>query len=400
MRTPLEFAVSLLRFAFALMLCGLIFSGDARAATNLATTCSLASAAGGSRSACPAASYLFDLARPDTLVRICRAKQYCTDAERVWARFDSASATLDWIEVCSADKAPGSTITECKGTSTTQWGAMRMVKPADVAKATAAEPQPASDFPGTFAVSPASGVAPLSVTITWDVSAFTGGSCTASGSWTGAKALKGSQTASNLTSNASYTLSCSRPITGTGSAMLEWSKPTTNTDGSPITNLAGFRILYGTSATALTQTVQVATPSATTFTVANLNAGTWYFAVRAYNSAGGESVNSNVDSKTIAAAGAQSVAATRTVAVSAPPPPVPAPPVLQVVESQVFNAAADYSLLAFKPSVKYGTVPLGTPCDASRPIRDGYFAVPLAAVQWAGSSRTKYPVARCSTPAQ
>ncbi len=74
--------------------------------------------------------------------------------------------------------------------------------------------------------------------------------------------------------------------TGTGTATLSWILPTTNTDGSPLTDLAGVEILYGTSATALNQTVMVG-PTATTYTVTTLGSGTWYFTVESYNSAGG-----------------------------------------------------------------------------------------------------------------
>lgn len=84
-----------------------------------------------------------------------------------------------------------------------------------------------------------------------------------------------------------------------GSSSLEWQAPTQNTNGSALTNLAGFRVVYGTTAAALTQTIDIPNPAARTYKVDGLSSGTWYFAVRAYNSAGGESVNSNVASKVI-----------------------------------------------------------------------------------------------------
>ncbi len=84
-----------------------------------------------------------------------------------------------------------------------------------------------------------------------------------------------------------------------GSASLTWTPPTENTDGSTITNLAGFSIQYGTSSGALTQTLQVANPGVASYVVTGLSSGTWYFAVRAYSSSGAESANSNVTSKTI-----------------------------------------------------------------------------------------------------
>lgn len=84
-----------------------------------------------------------------------------------------------------------------------------------------------------------------------------------------------------------------------GTAPLSWTPPTQNIDGSSLTNLAGYRIHYGTSPTAMTQTIQVANPGLRSYTVSNLASGTYYFAVRAYTSAGSESVLSNVESKTI-----------------------------------------------------------------------------------------------------
>ena len=257
----------------------------------------------------------------------------------------------------------------------------------DEVRLAAAAPEP--PFPGAFTVTPEACVSPCTVTITWDVRTFTGGTCTASGSWVGAKPLNGTQSVSNLTASPSYVLSCSRSVAG--SAVLEWTAPTKNTDGSTLTNLAGYRAMYGTAATSLTQSVQIANPLALTYTVTNLSPATWFFALRAYNTVGAESSNSNVTSKVVAA-GTETVSATRTVSVSPAPPE---PPMLRVVQADVFNATADYAILAFRPSLKYGTAALGTPCDNTKPIYGGYFPVPLEAVQWISTGRTKYPVARC-----
>lgn len=84
-----------------------------------------------------------------------------------------------------------------------------------------------------------------------------------------------------------------------GTATINWTPPLNNTDGSTLSNLAGYNIHYGTSSTALTQTVQVAQAGLTTYTLSNLTSGTWYFGVSAYNSAGTESAMSNLASKTI-----------------------------------------------------------------------------------------------------
>jgi hypothetical protein len=85
----------------------------------------------------------------------------------------------------------------------------------------------------------------------------------------------------------------------TGSATLSWTPPTQNTDGSALTSLAGYRVYYGTSATALTSTIQLTNPGLTRYVVSDLSAGTYYFAIAAYNSTGTESAMSNVGSKSI-----------------------------------------------------------------------------------------------------
>jgi len=84
-----------------------------------------------------------------------------------------------------------------------------------------------------------------------------------------------------------------------GSATISWTPPTRNSDGSTLTNLAGYRIYYGTSSGSMTRSVQVANAGIATHVVDNLSPATWYFAVRAYSSSGAESAASNVASKTI-----------------------------------------------------------------------------------------------------
>lgn len=89
------------------------------------------------------------------------------------------------------------------------------------------------------------------------------------------------------------------PVTTTGSVTLNWGAPTQNTDGSSLTNLAGYRIAYGSSAGNLNQTIEVANAGLTTYTVDNLTSGTWYFSLRAYSTANVESSLSNPVSATV-----------------------------------------------------------------------------------------------------
>lgn len=84
-----------------------------------------------------------------------------------------------------------------------------------------------------------------------------------------------------------------------GVATVSWVPPTQNTDGSALTDLAGYRIVYGMSPTSLGQQIQIPTVGSTSYSISNLSPGTYYFAVKAYNLAGAESSLSNITAKTL-----------------------------------------------------------------------------------------------------
>jgi len=160
-----------------------------------------------------------------------------------------------------------------------------------------------SDSPSTIA----SGSASI---LTW--SSINATACTASGGWSGTLAPSGSQSTGVLSASTTYTLSCTgaggsvsqsatvsvTPAT-TGTAILTWVPPTSNTDGSAVTPLSGYTIYYGTSASALTQSVVITDATTTTCEVTGLAPGTWYFAVAAAAQDGTESAQSNLGSKVI-----------------------------------------------------------------------------------------------------
>jgi Fibronectin type III domain len=73
---------------------------------------------------------------------------------------------------------------------------------------------------------------------------------------------------------------------------LDWQPPTENTNGTPLTNLAGYYIYYGTQSQNYTNTIQITNPGVTTYVVENLSPGTYYFVIAAYNSAGEDSADS------------------------------------------------------------------------------------------------------------
>ena len=91
------------------------------------------------------------------------------------------------------------------------------------------------------------------------------------------------------------------PTTGSGTATVKWVAPTENSNGTALTNLAGYTVYYGTSASTLSQeqSIQVSNPAALSYTVTGLTSGTWYFAVASYTTTGQASTLSAVSSKTI-----------------------------------------------------------------------------------------------------
>jgi hypothetical protein len=84
-----------------------------------------------------------------------------------------------------------------------------------------------------------------------------------------------------------------------GSATLNWTQPTQNTDGSPLSDLSGYIIFYGTNPSSLSQQISLSDPSLSTHVVPGLSMGTWYFAVKAVTTSGVDSGFSNTASKTI-----------------------------------------------------------------------------------------------------
>lgn len=69
------------------------------------------------------------------------------------------------------------------------------------------------------------------------------------------------------------------------SVTLSWNPPTQNSDGSSINNLAGYTLHYGTSSEDYTGSIEITSPTATSYAVSDSNfpPGTYYFAISAYN---------------------------------------------------------------------------------------------------------------------
>jgi hypothetical protein len=78
------------------------------------------------------------------------------------------------------------------------------------------------------------------------------------------------------------------------SVTLSWTAPTLNSDGEPVTDLAGYHVYYGTSEKNMTSVINVDKSTTNDQVIGNLQPGTWYFAVSAYNSAQIESAISAI----------------------------------------------------------------------------------------------------------
>jgi hypothetical protein len=110
--------------------------------------------------------------------------------------------------------------------------------------------------------------------------------------------LSGTPTAAGTTSNIvesvsdgpvsaalpAYSIDVAAPVTSsTGTATLSWSQPVDNTNGTPLTNLAGYVVRYGTSTSALNTQISVTSASTTSLEISNLSPAVWYFEVAAVN---------------------------------------------------------------------------------------------------------------------
>lgn len=165
-----------------------------------------------------------------------------------------------------------------------------------------------------------------------------------------------------------------------GDAVLTWTAPTQNVDGTAIPatgpgSLAGFRIYYRPSTSSTDTLIVVSDPLATTYTITGLVSGTWNFQMTAYNAENVESDKSNAVSKTILEA--------------------PLPPSMQLVtvDTSVYNVVKKTNGFAL---IRMGSVPLNTPCDPMQSV-NGHNAVPTSAVTWSGTARSIVVVAKCSS---
>jgi hypothetical protein len=217
----------------------------------------------------------------------------------------------------------------------------------------------------TLSATPPSGPGSVTPVLTW--SSTNAVSCTASGGWSGTKQTSGTETLAPITATASYTLTCAG--VADSKVTVAWVAPTQNTDDSPLTDLAGFRILWGRSATVLDQTTYLQDPTARTWVKDQFTPGTWYFSVRPFNAGGFEAADSNIASKVIGAAPTAAKTASVTVF------KVPKPATLVTVAQAVYDVRPNESTFAFDRGRQVGSVKLGAACDEQRTTGADFFAL-------------------------
>jgi hypothetical protein len=85
----------------------------------------------------------------------------------------------------------------------------------------------------------------------------------------------------------------------TGIATLHWEQPPAKVDGSPLDDLAGYRIIYGRAADDLDHSVFIGDPAQTAYEFTTLAPGIWYFAVIGVNASGLEGPPTTAATKSI-----------------------------------------------------------------------------------------------------
>jgi hypothetical protein len=242
----------------------------------------------------------------------------------------------------------------------------------------------------TLTANPTTGITPLSVTLNWS---STGAAvCTASGGWTGTKALSGSQVISNLLADTSFTLTCSA---ADGTATLTWTAPTQYTDGRTIVatgaeSLKGFKAYYGTAGTPLNRTADIPNKAATTYTITGLTAATWDFAMTAYLENGMESALSNTATKVV-----ELPATTATAAVDVSVKPKP--PVLSTTITVAYEMNGIKNDGTIRLGRDVGTVALGTPCIDYEFVTDRgtYYGIDRENVELYRTPKSSMIVTKC-----
>lgn len=162
-----------------------------------------------------------------------------------------------------------------------------------------ADPDPAAEASVSLSASSTAVASGDAVTLTW--SSDNADACSASGGWSGVRETEGSLAVGPLTESTTFTLTCSGDggnamamlsVSVLGVVSLAWQAPTENVDGTPLTDLAGYRIFYGEQSRSYTEELALTDAAATDHSL-TLPSGYYYFALTAVDAAGNQSAFSN-----------------------------------------------------------------------------------------------------------
>lgn len=257
---------------------------------------------------------------------------------------------------------------------------------------------PASSPPTvTVTTTPASGPAPLNVTLGWN--STNADTCTEG---TVSRPIAGSRVITGVMAPTTFTITCTG---GKNYTDVSWTAPTTNSDGTPIPatgplSLAGFNLYFAKTATAVDTVAPVVIgPTLRTYRITGQTNSTYYYRLSAVNTAGAEGPKTAVLTNVI-----NRVSVSGTASVSITPPPNPpgtvviapeqVPPVFSTTYPTVYNIVKKNNGLVLLP---VGTVALNTPCDVNTSV-NGYNVVPYTAgqIKWSGTVKPIVVVAQCS----
>jgi hypothetical protein len=162
-------------------------------------------------------------------------------------------------------------------------------------------PAPSVNLSAADAIVPSGG----STRLNWQSTNAT--SCTAAGGWSGTRSTSGNANVGPLSRATTFRISCDGAggsavamisVRVNGTVTLNWQPPAQNVDGTPLTDLAGYRIYYGQRSRNYTDSVPINGTTRSSYSL-NLSSGDYYFAMTAIDADGNESGYSNEVLKTV-----------------------------------------------------------------------------------------------------
>lgn len=153
------------------------------------------------------------------------------------------------------------------------------------------------------------------------------------------------------------TLALTSKCAEAGEAVITWTAPTQNCNGTSLTDLTGYSLTYGQN--------RVELPKVLTHTVTGLTPGKWWFSLAAVTPTDRS----------------EFVTVEKTVLANE----------FAVAQSDAFALVKRVDRLVL---TKVGTVPVGTPCLADQTV-NGKYVVPRSLVTWSGTVKPDVVVATC-----